>query len=403
MTGDRPSNRPRDPVVTGAERGWAWVDHLRSGGSTPWHDFAGAASAPRAGARLLPGAIQLEVARQLNALGGRDDADHRALVDAVLVASAPGRGQPDLELVGIHDGSPFGPPPVDPADLPVEELVRMAVGVLADRALARPAPAAVEPRRLPVPWRRGHRLVGDPLLAEHTRDALRAIGRRAGLRSPVVVLHADDLPGMLADVWTWRVQHGVTPSWTWWLSHWVRRDELPPRIDLAAVAAGWAGRVGRDRVHLVVGTPPPATLLGVATGPRPAPLSADAGELLTRVNGVLRVLVTPERHQRLLDQVLLPLLADERGARPAVPTRRQAWVRARAERLVEDLSRAGYPVHGELASLLPRTGEDPVATTGAGVLDVALRALLRSRTADPTNDQTRHEATGAAGAREVER
>jgi hypothetical protein len=390
-------------VVTGAERGWAWVDHLRSGGSTPWHDFTGATTAPRGGARLLPGAIQLEVARRLNALDGRDDPAHRDLVETVLTASAPGRGQPDLELVGIHDGTPFGPPPVDPADVAVEELVRMAVGVLAERALARPAPPQAEPRRLPLPWRRGHHLVGDPLLAEHSRGALLAGGRRPGLRSPVVVLHADDLPGMLADVWTWRIQHGVTPSWTWWLGHWARRDELPPRIDLAAVAARWAGRVGRDRVHVVIGTPPPATLLGVTAGPRPEPMSADAGALLTRVNGVLSVLVTPERQQRLLDQVLLPLLADERGARPAVPPRRRAWVRGRAERLVEELTRAGYPVHGELASLLPRSEEEPAATTGAGVLDVALRALLRTRTAGPTNDQTRHEATGATGAREVER
>ena len=77
------------------------------------------------------------------------------LVEAVLAASAPGRGQPDLERVGLHDGSRFGPPPVDPADVAVEELVRMAVGVLADRALASPAPPVVEPRRPPVPWRRG--------------------------------------------------------------------------------------------------------------------------------------------------------------------------------------------------------------------------------------------------------
>jgi hypothetical protein len=78
-------------------------------------------------------------------------------------------------------------------------------------------------------------------------------------------------------------------------------------------------------------------------------------------------------------------------------------VEDRAERLVEDLSRAGYPVHGELASLLHRSSEEPAATTGAGVLDVALRALLRTRTADPANDQTTYEATGVAGAREVER
>ena len=381
--------------MSGAQRAWAWVAHLRAGGSTPWHDFDGADVDPsEEGTRLLPGAVQLEVARRLNQRDGRADAAHRDLVDSVLAASAPGRGQPDLQLVGVHDGSPFGPPPVDPARLPADELLRMAVGVLADRVLAHPAPPVTERRELPAaPWRRGYHLAGDPLLARHTRDALLEAGLRPGRRAPVAVLLADDLAGMLADVWTWRVQHRVAPSWRWWVGHWARRDELPPRLDLTAVAERWAARVGRDRVHLVVGTPLPATLLGTAPHARPEPLSAEAGELVTRVNEVLRVLVTPERHQRLLDQVVMPLLADERGDRPAVPERRRAWVRGRAERLVEELSRAGYPVHGDLASLLPRSEEEATATTAAGVLDVALRALLR----------TRHEATGPAGAKEVER
>jgi hypothetical protein len=381
--------------VSEAQRAWAWVAHLRAGGSTPWRSF-GSASAEHSAEdnRLLPGAVQLEVARRLNERGGRDAAAHRDLVDAVLASSAPGRGQPDLELVGVHDGSPFGPPPVDPSDLPVDELVRMAVGVLADRALTLTVPPVPERRELPVaPWRRGYHLAGDPVLAQHARAALTPDGRRSGRRAPVAVLLADDLPGMLADVWTWRVQHRVTASWPWWVGHWARRDQLPPRLDLTAVAATWADRVGRDRVHLVVGTPLPATLLGAAPGPRPEPLSADAGELLTRVNEVLTVLVAPERHQPLLDRVVLPLLADERGPRPGVPERQQAWVGGRAERLVEELSAAGYPVHGDLASLLPRTGDATAATTAAGVLDVALRVLLR----------TRSETTGTAGMKEVDR
>lgn len=381
--------------MSGPQRAWAWVAHLRAGGSTPWHAFDGA-SVETSGerTRLLPGAIQLEVARRLNERGGRDDAGHRDLVDAVLASSAPGRGQPDLELVGVHSGSPFGPPPVDPADLSLDELVRTAVGVLADRVLAPTPPAAAARRELPAaPWRRGYHLAGDPVLAEHAREALAGAGRRPGRRAPVAVLLADDLASMLADVWTWRVQHRVTASWRWWVGHWAGRDQLPPRLDLTAVAATWADRLGPDRVHLVVGTPLPATLLGAAPATSPEPLSADAGELLTRVNEVLTVLVTPERHQGLLDRVVLPLLAGEHGPRPAVPPRRQAWVRARAERLVEELSAAGYPVHGDLAGLLPRSGEGSVATTAAGVLDVALRALLR----------TRLETTGTTGVREVGR
>jgi len=364
-----------------AARGWAWVEHLRTGGSTPWADFTGESSVAD---RMLPGAIQLEVARRLNAVDGRDDAAHRRLVDRVLTSSAPGRGQPDLELVGVHDGSPFGPRPVDPATLPTEELLRMAVGVLAELVLERDPGVRPEPRTLPAPpWRRGYHLAGDPQLAGHARAALADAGRRPGHRSPVAVLLADDLGAMLADVWTWRVQQGVTPTWHWWLAHWARRDQLPPRADLTAVAARWADRVGRQRVHVVVGTALPADLLGLRVDPPVDRLSAGAAEVVRQANTVLAVLASPDQHQRVLDDVLLPALAAERGAPPAVPARQQEWVRRRADRLVEELTAAGYPVHGDLAALLPRSSDGhatgPDATTQSEALPVALRALLGTR------------------------
>jgi hypothetical protein len=370
---------------------WAWVEHLRSGGTTPWRDAragaAGPATAASSGA-LLPGAIQLEVARRLNLAAGPASAGtgptagaHRTLVDRVLAASAPGRGQPDLPLVGVPDDARFGPPPVDPADLPDDELLRMAVGVLSELALdLDPGPAPAPRAPLPRPWRRGWSVAGDPVLAERTRAGLRAAGRPAGLRSPLALVVADDLAAMLADTWTWRVRHRVTPSWEWWVGHWARRDELPPRVDLTAVAARWAERVGRGRVHLVVGGEVPEALLGAAVDLRGETLSAGAADLLRRVNEVLRMLVDPGRHQRLLDRVLVPLVAGERGPRPAVPDAHQPWVRRRADRLVGELSRAGYPVHGDLASLRPGDGRGPSAAGATGALDVALRALLGTRT-----------------------
>ena len=191
----------------------------------------------------------------------------------------------------------------------------MAVGVLADRALAATRAAAGPSRGgCPCPWRRGHRLVGDPLLGRaHPR---RAAGPRPPARPPRPrswCCTPTTCPAMLADVWTWRVQHGVTPSWTWWLGHWARRDELPPRIDLAAVAAA-LGRPRRPRPR------PPRRRYAAArdaAGRRHRPAPGAAVRRRRRAahpgqRGADRVLVTPERHQRLLDQVLLPLLADER-------------------------------------------------------------------------------------------
>ncbi len=112
-------------VDTGRARAWAWVAHLRSGGTTPWRSWTSADAADQG--RFLPGAQQLELLRRLN-LAGQPSA---ALVDGVLAASAPGRGRPDLELVGVDEERRFGPPAVDPAALPDDELLRVATGLLA--------------------------------------------------------------------------------------------------------------------------------------------------------------------------------------------------------------------------------------------------------------------------------
>ena len=131
----------------------------------------------------------------------------------------------------------------------------MAVGVLAELVLERDPGVPPEPRTLPAaPWRRGYHLAGDPQLAGTPREPLADAGRRPGRpragggaarRRPR--RHA----GRRVDL---ARPAGVTPTWRWWLRHWARRDQLPPRLDLTAVAARWADRVGRGRVHLVVGT-----------------------------------------------------------------------------------------------------------------------------------------------------
>ena len=107
-------------------RAWGWVAHLREGGTTPWHDWS--AEGPAAGP-LLPGAQQLELLRRLNLAA---PAAGRRLADRILAAVATGRGRPDLELVGVAPARPFGFPPVDPSELSDGELLRVAVGLVAD-------------------------------------------------------------------------------------------------------------------------------------------------------------------------------------------------------------------------------------------------------------------------------
>jgi len=366
-------------AATGERRAWAWVDHLRSGGTTPWGRFTeeGEARGP-----LLPGAIQLEVLRRLNLV---TRAPQGALADRVLESSAPGRGQPDLQLAGALPWSGFGPAPVDPAEIRAKDLVRLAVGVLAELVVdADPGPveAAKPPRRMP--WRRGFHIVGNPLAGEQTREALARAGRRNGRRDPVAVVLADDLGGMFADQWCWRVRHGLSTPFASWVGQWARRDELPRPLDPAAVAARWARRVGADNVHVVVQRHPEAEVARIVGARRPLDgahtgLSGAASQLVRDVNGVLRVLVDAERHQHLLDTVLLPWLADEHGPRWAVPARHEEWVRRRAERVREELAAGRYSLHGDLDLLVPRADAQSAGAqppSAEAVLEVALRTLL---------------------------
>jgi hypothetical protein len=137
--------RPEEDTP-GIRRAWGWVAHLLDGGTTPWRDWTGEG---RPGGRVLPGAQQLELLRRLN----ETDPPTPALAARVLEASAPGRGRPDLELEGAVDRLAFGPPPVDPGDLPADELLRVAASLLADDVVNEglPVPHQVPRRR---PWAR---------------------------------------------------------------------------------------------------------------------------------------------------------------------------------------------------------------------------------------------------------
>ena len=173
---------------------------------------------------------------------------------------------------------------------------------------------------------------------------------------------ADDLGVMLADLWAWRVRRTLCTTVPIWVGKWARRDELPQPLDTVAVAARWARQVGADNVHVVVQHHPAAEVARIVGSRRPLDgtqtgLSGAASQLVRDVNGVLRVLVDPDRHQHLLDHVLLPWLADEHGPRWAVPKRHEEWVRRRAERLRDELAAGRYYLHGDLDLLVPRAGQ----------------------------------------------
>lgn len=369
-------------IEAGERRAWGWVAALRAGATTPWRDYAGTADR---GGRYLPGAQQLELLRRLNATGRPGP----ALVERVLTASAPGRGRPDLQLVGAAEESAFGPRPVDPAALPPAELVRVATGLIAEDLVAAGPPPPLPPGR-PRPWRRAYRLVGDPWLADPIRAELRRRGRPPGGRLPTILVLGTDLGSMLADAWTARSFAEGGSGWREWLGGFVAHDRMPPRADLVTHARTWAQRVGRQRVEIVIGPERLPGLVGVRRAlPAPPAYSADAVDLARRVSAPLGLLVLPDPRAQLLRETLGPRLADAPGGQLAVPPAHVEWVQGRATRMRDALLRAGYAVHGDPDALVPDAPAEGSTPDDAGVLALAVRLLL-----DPGDRRAEEEVSG---------
>lgn len=367
-------------AAPGPVGGPGWVEHLWAGGTTPWTawlDRHGPAGALPRGA--LPGAQQLELLRRLNA-AGRPSA---ALAERVLAAGGTGRGRLDLDLVGDGPGREHGAPPVDPSDLPEEDLLRIAVGLVADDVVsgdrAFPGRPASGTPRLGLPGRRRHRIAGDPWLAAHVRREAARRRRRLGGRPDLVLVIGTGLERMLADVWCARFAGPGAPPWDAWLGGWVERGGLPPRADPAALAEEWSRRQDPHRVHVVLDPAElPRLLRARRLAPPPDAPGAGAAELSRRVAAVLGVMVEPPERRRLVGDRLLPRLAalDVPGAShaPAVPAWAEPWLERRAGAVRDALRAGGYRVHGDPGTLLERTAGGPAGARPA--LAVAVAALL---------------------------
>jgi hypothetical protein len=361
-------------------RAWGWVQHLRQGGTTPWSDWTDAAEP---GGAVVPGAQQLELVRRLNLAG----APAPRLVERVLAAGAPGRGQPDLELVGASPESRFGPRPVDPVTVPDDELLRVAVGILAEDVVARGLPAAPKEGR-PRPWRRHYELHGDPELAAPIRADLVARGRPAGGGDPVHVILATDLGRMLAHVWTARAFGSGIPAWRGWLRTVERHGSLPAPIDPLVTARTRTGDARPDRIHIVLDHDALPPLLGVRRLPDPQPeLAAEAPDLARRISGVAGLLVPDHQRKALMRRTVRPLLAEEPGSPLSVPEEHHSWLRDHAARITDELSRAGYAVHGDPAVLAPVREHGVEAPAPRSTLALALRMMLAGRAAEAIEEE----------------
>ena len=379
---------------------WGWVAALREGATTPWAAWATRAEPSGRSGRFLPGAQQLEVLRRINlaclTAGRRPDP---ALVERVLTASAPGRGRPDLELVGAAAPTAYGPRPVDPADLTADELLRVATNLLAEDLVAAGAPPPPQPppaRRwlgLARPGR-PYRIAGAPWPAQAVREEMVRRGRPPGGRGQAVVhVLGADVATLTELAFVARAFSDGGPSWDDWVPGATSGARPAPRADLVEMARSWSERVGPDRVRVVLDHARLPGLLGLRR-PLPDPVvpSADATDLARRTAEPLGLLVLPAEQADLLRHTLLPRLLRDARDDPGPPLRLDAdalaWARESADRVRREVEGADYAVVGstDLLVLHDDRGE------GRGpdddrVLDLAVGLLTGG--ADPADDTDR--------------
>lgn len=383
--------------MTSRDRAWGWVAHLRDGGTTAWTAWSGSAEP---GPRSLPGAQQLELLRRVN----QCERPPGRLVQRVLEASAPGRGRPDLELAGVEDPPRFGPRPVDPGSLQETELLRVATALIAEDLVAAGVPDP-DPGRRPRRRRRRYRLAGDPWLVAPVRAALTAEGRPPGGPAATVHVLGTDLASMVRHSWMTGTFAEGGRAWPDFLAALRRRDRVPRRVDLPAIADRWRRTPGPVGVDVVLDLAALSRLVGartsltrlLVTGGSPglggnspltrplltggsAVVAAHAAELARRVAGSLGILVVPPRRNELLRGRLLPRLADVPGPAVAIPVEHREWVEEQAAVMRRQLLRGGYSVVGDPDLLLPRWGADSAGVDDVDlgdVLGLAIELLLR--------------------------
>ncbi len=381
------SPAPTPSVAAGRAQGW--VAHLRQGGTTPWLAWSDTSpTSPAAVPGPLPGAQQLELLRRINLAressagprGGNDGLRTR-LGDRVLAAPAAGRGKADLPLLGL-DAPGFGPRPVDPSVISAHELLRVASVLLADDLVAL-GPDRVR-TSVPRPWRRRFRLVGDPVTVGALRADLLARGRPEGGPRPHVVAVGAPLDELLARTWTQRCFETGTKPWSEWLRFWRERDQLPARADLLGSIERCHPR--HPLVRIVTDLDRLPRELGVRHLPLVRVPGADHAELARRVAAIVGLRV-PAAERPALMRTLQRRIPETGVAPIAVPAREQGWVAASAERVSRGLSRAGYPVVGDLADLAPSATSGPGRPDERQVLDLAIGMVVDPRWREADRDE----------------
>jgi hypothetical protein len=366
-----------------AEAVGGWSAHLREGGTTTWSAWRSTAPRHVPDGRaevVVPSATHLELVRRLNLEAGTSAP---GLSDLVLATPSPGRGRVDVPLTWAGDDLPrFGSPAMEPEQLPEDELVRLAVGVLARLLPGVPAPAPTpDLTRWPTPWRRRFRLHGSPGTVAAVRRALLAQGLVETDWRPTHVVLGRPVAVMMAEHWAAAATRGGVYRWGTLWNRAQTRGALPARLDVGATARRLASSADRRRepVHLVLGRDDAevARHVAAALGTRQRELRTATDparlDLLRRLNRHAQIVVGSGRTRRLAEKLADVLDHDRPSVEDQTPEPPQPaleWARQTAQsaaaRVRDEHEEAGYAVHGDPGALVPtgvaQGGVDPRRT-----------------------------------------
>ncbi len=391
------------PAPTYEQAVSAWAAHLRSGGTTTWSSWRRDHGGDRLDAPVLhpsPHAHQLELVRRLNlAAQGRADAipgpSLAVLADRVLRTAAPGRGLVDVPLPWESVTPRFGTPAREPDRLPAEELVRLAVGVLAHQLPAIPSPTPeATPTVWPKPWnptsgRRRFLLHGSPGTVAAVRSGLLARGLVETTWRPTHIVIARPVDVMMAEHWASSVSRGGTLKWSRVWRRAQAAGRLPRPIDVVALVERLDGR-RREPLHVVVAPDAAETahlvtrLLGTRPFDLPPGGSAAVPDLLRRVNRLTGLTRGPEQVQPIARTLLTALKCDQlrhvdtRTSGPLTPRHALPFARRAGASSAAQLREAGYAVHGDPDAMAPTEHRLTGTVDRDRTLDLALTACLRT-------------------------
>jgi hypothetical protein len=362
-----------------------YADHLRRGGTTSWSAWLARPDHPAATmTRPLPDAVHLELVRRLNEAA---DVPAVGLADRVLATASPGRGLIDVPLPWPAGGRGYGSPATDPARLPEDELIRLAVGVLVHLLPGLPAARASEPAPgWPMPWRRRFLLHGAPGTVAAVRHGLLRQGLvESDWRTTHVVI-ARPVEVMMAEHWATSARDGGILKWSTLWRRGVAADRLPAPIDIARIAQRLEGR-GRPPVHVVVArdaqqaAETSARLLRARTFVVAGTGDLGQTDLLRRANRLTALTAGPDRVRDLAARLAVVLEgATPPGSpkAPSVPRTALGWAREQADRTAHDVAGAGYAVHGDPGDLAPAEQPHPGTVDRGRTLELAVLACLRT-------------------------